>query len=179
MFKVLTCGYYLCQVLHLPRVRWQDLGSNLQVACFPCLICSGGLKDFLAFQYVILLFARHDAAIWYGFPDLRRCRHFKKTLIFAFATSNRGLYLHLRDVDHGLGRVNSRRATKVKYAHRLTTSSLQPQPAGTSSATFFIPEASHNRMTISLTALTSSTDAPPFKAPLKCPFNWGFTFSWG
>lgn len=56
------------------------------------------------------------------------------------------------------------------------TSSLQPQPAGAASANLDMPYTSQIRITMFLTALTSSIVAPPFNAPLRCPFNWGLTF---
>lgn len=67
-------------------------------------------------------------------------------------------------------------ARLAKLHYRSATAFLQPQPAGTESPSAVIPEASQIRIMTSRTALTSSTEAPLFKAPLRCPFNWGFTY---
>lgn len=63
---------------------------------------------------------------------------------------------------------------RIKKRYKLATALLQPHPAGMESSSFVIPEASQICMMILRTALTSSTVAPLFSAPLRCPFNWGF-----
>lgn len=67
------------------------------------------------------------------------------------------------------------RSTSISALHILATSALQPQPPGPPSPSARMPEASQIRITTSLTARTSSTVAPLFTAPFKCPFNCGLT----
>jgi hypothetical protein len=57
------------------------------------------------------------------------------------------------------------------------TSPRQPQPFRVRPSKTFMPAASHNLMTMSRTARTSSRLAPLLIAPLRCPFNCGFTCS--
>lgn len=64
----------------------------------------------------------------------------------------------------------------------LVTSSLQPHLTTTESFSLVIPALSQICKTIFLTARTCSKLAPPFIAPLRWPFNCGFTcrvLMWG
>lgn len=58
--------------------------------------------------------------------------------------------------------------------HTFAISLCHPHPAAPSS--LVIPAVSHIRITTSLTALTSSSVAPPFSAPFRCPFSCGLTY---
>jgi hypothetical protein len=55
------------------------------------------------------------------------------------------------------------------------TSSLQPHPSRELSSNIFMPDASQTLITTLRTALTSSSVAPLFRAPTRCPFSCGLT----
>lgn len=62
--------------------------------------------------------------------------------------------------------------------YTLATSFRHPHPATSPSASLAMPAASQIRIDMSRTARTSSTVAPPLRAPRRWPLSCGFTWVW-